>query len=185
VLTTHTPCRAEVKGRVEVQLYSPCSRVNCTFTTHTDQHCNTLRHYHVLPNFHSVIPQLSYSSRDSLASLVTWLRSGRSLARISSRARDFSLIHTNQTESATQQSYYWRVTLFFLGGKRYLVVRLTIHFHLASRLRMKGVKLYSPHAFTEWTGATTPLPNYPNIDMRRNPIQSIVYLKFTTIESLM
>jgi hypothetical protein len=100
-------------------------------------------------------------SRDSLVSVATRLRVGRSEVRILAGARDF-FHQTSKPAVGPTQPHIQRVLVFFLRPKATGAWSWPVTSFLVPKLRMSGcLPLLPLYAFMAWTDTTLPVPSMP------------------------
>ena len=81
-------------------------------------------------------------------SVVTGLEDGRAFIRVQTRTREYCFFQKVQTGSGAQLGNYSMSVGVLSRGKIGLGVRLSIHLHLETKLRMSGaISLLSLYAF--------------------------------------
>ena len=100
---------------------------------------------------------LGYKTYISTEVAVTRLRAGRSGVRIPAQTTDLSHLHMVQTNSGVHSASYSIRNGVVSRGQSSQGVKLTTHFRLVPRLRMRGAIPVLPlYALTLWTAKTWP-----------------------------
>ena len=98
---------------------------------------------------------LGYKTYISTEVAVTRLRAGRSGVRIPAQTTDLSHLHMVQTNSGVHSASYSIRNGVVSRGQSSQGVKLTTHFRLVPRLRMRGAIPVLPlYALTLWTAKT-------------------------------